>query len=135
MEENLKIPSETQPVQSAQPIMVSEPVQPVGKTADNKTSPKIRSKTKNFLTGLFFGLAGAIVLALLDLLFIAKANPTQDTLIWFLVILGPVLILGLYTFFLTYFFKKQKFIFLGLLSSFFIFIVLSVIVIKFVMVP
>ncbi len=121
MEENL---INSQPVQPAPSIQQAQPVSP----AEEKTEipPKITGKTKDFLIGLFFGLAGAIVLAFLDLLFIAMANPAQEILIALVVFLGPLLILGLYIFFLVYFFKRQKFIFWGLLSSFFIFIVLAI---------
>lgn len=119
MEENLTSPQPTQPIQPANPVV-----------EETEIPPKISGKTKDFLIGLFFGLAGAVVLTLLDLLFIAMANPAHDVIISFLVFLGPLLILGLYLFFLVYFFKRRKPIFWGLLVSFFIFIALIILTVK-----
>jgi len=64
------------------------------------------------------------------LLFIATANPAHDKIVLFLVYMGPLLIFGLYIFFLVYFFKKRRFIFWGLFSSIFVFIGLIVITLK-----
>lgn len=129
MEENLA--NVQPPMQPAQPVQFQTPVNlPVVAAV---ISSKANHKTKDFLIGLFFGLGGAIVLALLDLLFIAKANPSQDAFVWFLVFLGPILILGLNIFFWVYFLKRQRSIFWGLLYGFFLFMILLTIVANFLM--
>ncbi|MBU1102031.1 hypothetical protein KJ853_00015 [Patescibacteria group bacterium] len=120
-----------QPVQLVAPTQPAQPVQPIG-AIEEKTEilAEITSKRKDFLTGLFFGLVGAAVLALLDLLFIAMANPAQEVLISFLIFLGPLVILGLYIFFAIYYFKRRRNIFWGLLASFFVFIILAIFAVK-----
>lgn len=131
MEENLITPQSGQPIQptpSIAPIQSGQPA--IAVIAPSASLPKIKSKMRDFVIGFLFGLFGAIVLALLDLLFIAIANPAYDAIVSFLVYLGPLLIFGLYIFFLVYFFKKRRFIFWGLSISFLIFIGLIVIALK-----
>jgi len=120
MEENLINFEQNQPTQPTEPAIPA-----IEKTG---AAQKINGKTKDFLIGLFFGLGGAIVLALLDLLCIALANPERDAILSFFVFFGPLLILSLYIFFLIYFFKRRKQIFWGLSASLFVFIILVVVV-------
>jgi len=132
MEENLITPQPDQPIQSIQTIPAVQSGQPTApEIAPSASLLKIKGKTRNFLIGSLFSLFGAIVLALLDLLFIATVNPAHDTIVSFLVYLGPLLILGLYIFFLVYYFKRQRFIFWGLLVSLAIFIILVASVMRF----
>ncbi len=131
MEEKLNTSQSDQPIQSTPSIAPIQSGQPAAaEIVQSASLPKIKIKTRDFLTGFLFGLFGAIVLALLDLLFIATANPALGAIVSFLVYLGPLLIFGLYIFFLVYFLKKRRFIFLGLFSSIFVFIGLIVIALK-----
>jgi hypothetical protein len=131
MEENLITPQPDQPIQSNQTIPAVRSGQPaVPETTPNASFSKIKGKTRDFLIGFLLSLLGAIVLALLDLLFIATVNPALGAIVSFLVYLGPLLIFGLYIFFLVYFLKKRRFIFWGLFISFFIFIGLMTVALK-----
>jgi len=97
---------------------------------------KFPGKTRDFLSGLFFGLAGSIILTLVDLLLIAAINPGSilyDKIINLLVTLGPLLLLGLFAFFIAYFFKRRRYLSYGLMFSFFLFLCLFMIMIKIVL--
>jgi hypothetical protein len=131
MEENLITPQPDQPIQSNQTIPAVRSDQPAAaEIAPSASLSKVKGKTRDFLIGFLLSLLGAIVLALLDLLFIAMVNPALGAIVSFLVYLGPLLIFGLYIFFLVYFFKKRRFIFWGLFISFFIFIGLMTVALK-----
>ena len=103
--------------------------QAVSAAAVEIPAKKTEGKAKNFFLSLFFGLAGSIILALMDLLFVAMANSALDFLVSVLVIFGPAVILGLYIYFLVRYFKTRRFIFYGLLASFIIFLTLFIIII------
>jgi len=131
MEENLITPQTDQPIQPTQTTPAVQSGQPVApEIVPSASLPKIIGKTRDFVVGFLFGLLGAIVLALLNLLFIATVNPAHDKIVSFLVYMGPLLIFGLYIFFLIYLFKKRRFIFWGLFSSIFVFVGLIVITLK-----
>jgi len=131
MEEKLNTSQSDQSIQSTPSIAPIQSGQPAAaEIVQSASLPKIKIKTRDFLTGFLFGLFGAIVLALLDLLFIAMVNSALGAIVSFLVYLGPLLIFGLYIFFLVYFLKKRRFVFWGLFISFFIFIGLMTVVLK-----